>query len=71
MSLGPIVASVLAVVPDVVEREAGKVGEDAHMTPIEHGTAVGDEVDREDQFDEQEEGSEGNPEDRGLPDLEE
>jgi hypothetical protein len=51
--------------------EAGKVGEDAHMTPIEHGTAaadVGGDVDKEDQFDEQEEGSEGSPEEeeRGL-----
>lgn len=69
MSFGPIVASAVAVVPEAVEREAGNVGEDAHMTPIEHGTAAGDEVDREDQFDEQEEGSEGNPEDRELPDL--
>lgn len=45
--------------------ETGKVGEDAHMTPIEHGiaaNAAGDDVDREDQFDEQEEGSEGSPE---------
>ncbi|KAG0285876.1 hypothetical protein BGZ96_009950, partial [Linnemannia gamsii] len=52
-------------VPEAVEMEAGKVGEDAHMTPIEHGTAAtaaGDDVDREDQFDEQDEGNEGSPE---------
>jgi len=37
------------------------------MTPIEHGTADCDgDVERDDQFDEQDDGKEGKPEERGL-----